>query len=239
MARHSKWHQIRLKKGIADAKRGKVFTRHARLIAVTAQRGGDPERNPALRAAIDNAKADNLPNDNIERAIKKGTGEDKETVQFHEVVYEGYAPGGIALVVEALTDNKNRTSQQVRTTFEKYGGNFGAPGSVAYLFERKGLIRMMENGAAELVAIDAGATDTDTIDGHLLVYTAPNDLHAVRQKLIDHGFELQSAELVYEPVAEVAVHDPADLKKAGHLIEALDDLDDVLNVWTNGELPEN
>ena len=235
MARHSHWAQIKLKKGATDKKRGKVFTRHARLITIAAQSGGDPETNPSLRATIENAKAENVPNDNIERAIKKGTGEDKDSTQFHEVVYEGFAPGGIAIVVEALTDNKNRTAQFVRTNLEKYGGNLGAQGATAHFFKKCGVISMPKSDNAELAAIDAGADETEIEENDLIVYTRPSTLNGVRTKLQDGGFEIKHSEISYIPETEVLIEDEDNAQSITKMIDALEESDDVSAVWTNGD----
>ncbi|PIQ78634.1 YebC/PmpR family DNA-binding transcriptional regulator [Candidatus Peregrinibacteria bacterium CG11_big_fil_rev_8_21_14_0_20_46_8] len=241
MARHSHWHQIRFKKGIADKKRGKVFTKHARLIEIAARSGGggDPDKNPTLRLAIDNAKADNVPNDNIERAIKKGTGELKEDEVMHEVVYEGYAPGGVALVIETLTENKNRTSQHVRTILTKGGGNFGEAGSTTFMFDKKAQLRVAlregsDRESDELECIDAGADDIqDGAEGELVVFGGAGDLGKIRGALQEKGFAVRGAELVYVPKNEVDVEDVETARKIMTLIDTLDELDDVLNVATN------
>jgi YebC/PmpR family DNA-binding regulatory protein len=176
MSGHSKWHSIRHKKGAADAARGKIFTRHAKLITIAARDGGDPEMNPSLRLAIDNAKKENMPNANIERAIKKGTGEDKDGTQFFEITYEGYAPGGIAVLVSTFTDNKNRTVSSIRSIFSKNGGNLGESGSVSFMFHKKGIILVSNpSDEIEMAAIEAGAEDVVISEKMLEVSTDPKE----------------------------------------------------------------
>ena len=238
MSGHSKWHSIRHKKGAADAARGKIFTRHAKLITIAARDGGgDPDMNPGLRLAIENAKKDNMPNANIERAIKKGTGEDKDAAQFFEITYEGYAPGGIAVLVETLTDNKNRTVSSVRSTFTKHGGNLGESGSVAFLFQKKGMI-LVSNPSEELEmeAIEAGAEDVSEEDGLLEVITAPKELFSIKEALEKAGAKIESAELKFIPENTIKVDDESSAKKIIHLIQALEDNDDVSNVSHNADI---
>lgn len=238
MARHSHWAQIKLKKGATDAKRGKIFTRHARLIELAArQGGGDQNMNASLRLTIENARADNMPRDNIERAIKKGTGELKGEAQLQEITYEGYGPGGIALLIETLTDNKNRTSQIIRNILQDNGGTMGAVGSTSFLFEKKGVLNLKAKGekeSAELAIIDAGAEDIEeTEDGGFVVYTAANALSEVKKKLEAVGFKIESAQFVYVPKNLVEVKDPAIAEKIRGLLEKLEDEDDVSNVALN------
>ncbi len=237
MSGHSKWHSIKHKKGAADAKRGKIFTKHAKLIAIAAQSGGDANMNPALRAAIDNSKADNMPSANIEKAIKKGTGEDKEGLTIFEVLYEGYGPAGTAILVETLTDNKNRTVASVKHAFSKNGGNMGAEGSVAWMFDKKGQITIdvadKNHDEVELEAIDAGADDLEFQDDLLIVYTDPNDLMAVKDVFLQKNYLVKSASLVYKPKNEVHIETEADAQKVMKLIDALEDDDDVNEVYSN------
>ncbi len=225
-----------------DSKRGKIFTRHAKLIEVAARNGGDPSMNPLLRAAIDNARADNTPMENIERAIKKGTGEAKLGIQIEEVVYEGFGPGGTALYMEALTDNRNRTISNLKTIMNKKGGTMGAAGSVGYMFSKKGLIVLPCEGPqsdeAELAAIDAGADDVNEGDGCLEIYTAPQDLMKVKDALITSGFKTESARLVYVPVTEIAVNDAETASNLLELMDAIEDDDDILNVYTNADISD-
>ena len=240
MSGHSKWHSIRHKKGAADAARGKVFTRHAKLITIAARDGGgDPDANPGLRLAIDNAKKDNMPNANIDRAIKKGTGEDKDGAQFIETSYEGYAPGGVAVLVNTLTDNKNRTVASVRSIFTKCGGNLGESGSVAFLFDKKGVISVA-NGSdeLELIAIDAGAEDVEAEGGKLEVTTDPKAFFAVKKTLEDAGAQIEHAEIRLIPQTTVTITDEATAKKIVNLVQLLEDDDDVSSVSANFDIPE-
>ncbi len=243
MSGHSKWHSIKHKKGAADAKRGKIFTIHAKLITIAARDGGgDPDMNPALRTAIDNAKAANVPNANIDRAIKRGTGEDKEGAEISEVMYEGYGPAGTALYIQAVTDNKNRTVANVKSILSKNGGNMGGAGSVAYLFHKKGLILIKAEAAKhedlELTAIDAGAEDIKIEGETVEVYTDPKDLHNVKKKMEDGGFEIESAEITFIPENEVRIEEEDKAKKVLKLMEALEDDEDVTNVFSNFDIPE-
>lgn len=241
MARHSHWHQIRQKKGLTDAKRGKIFTRHAKLIAIAVQKGGgDPEMNATLRMAIENARAANMPRENIDRAIKKGTGENKEGIQFSEVSYEGFGPGGVAVVVQAVTDNKNRLLQQIRQIFEEHGGNLGSSGSVSYLFEPKGVIRLAGKGNREedeLTLIDAGAEDLSFIEGEFIVYTAPQKVFEVKKRAQEAGFKVLSAELLLEAKSLMKIIDSSLAKNILSLLEVLEDHEDVSKISTNADLP--
>ncbi|MBU0727817.1 YebC/PmpR family DNA-binding transcriptional regulator, partial [Patescibacteria group bacterium] len=235
MSGHSKWHSIKHKKGAADAARGKIFTRHANLITIAARAGGgDPDMNPSLRLAIDNAKSDNVPNANIERAVKRGSGEGKDASEIFEITYEGYGPGGTAIIVECLTDNKNRTLTNIRTIFNKRGGNLGASGSVSYIFERKGVITMNTEGKdsdeVELAAIDAGAADIERSDGIMEIYTAPNDLMSVSDNLKEAGFDAEQAEVLLVPNQTVAVEDEKTAQKVMDFIDAIEEDPDVSNV---------
>lgn len=242
MSGHSKWHSIKHKKGAADAKRGKIFTRHANLITIAARSGGDPTMNPTLRMAIDNAKKENVPNANIEKAVKRGTGEDKSAAQIDEVIYEGYGPGGTAVIVECLTDNTNRTYTNMRTVFNKNGGNLGKSGVVARMFDRKGVITVSLEGIdgdeAELAAIDSGADDVQRSDDILEIHTSPNNLSSVADKLKEAGFEAQQAEVLLIPNQTVAVTDEEKAKKILNFIEALDDDPDVSNVSSNFDISD-
>lgn len=242
MARHSHWHQIRLKKGVADQKRGKVFTRHARLIEVAARKaGGDPNTNAGLRLAMDNARADNMPRENIDRAVKKGTGELKGATELHELTYEGFGPGGTALLIETLTDNKNRTNQRVRGIVEEHGGHLGSIGSTSFMFERKGMIVVTGRGdrdTDELEIIDAGAEDLQESDGKFIIYTVANELGEVRKKLEAKGFKVESSELTNVPKNLVEVADKKDIEHLFALLDALDEEDDVSNVSGNFDIKE-
>lgn len=243
MSGHSKWHSIRHKKGAADAKRGKIFTRHANLITIAAREGGgDPDMNPNLRLAIDNAKKDNVPNNNIDRAIKRGTGEGKDAVEISEVLYEGYGPCGTAVMVEGLTDNKNRTYTNIRTAFNKNGGNLGNSGSVAWMFDRKGVIQINTEGKdsdeLELAAIDAGAQDLENKGGMMSIYTDPSELTKVSDALKAAGFEPDQAEVFMVPNNTVKIETEEDAKKVMNFIDAVGDDPDVSNVSSNFDISD-
>ena len=236
MARHSHWAQIKLKKGATDKKRGKIFTKHAHLIEVVARLGGDPNMNAGLRLAIDNARADNMPRENIERAIKKGTGELKGATQTEEITYEGYGPGGVALVIETLTDNRNRTGQMVRRALEEHGGSLGGSGSTSFLFETRGVMNVKKSISAdedELALIDAGAEDLDADSEGYTVFCAPSKLNEVKKKIEAAGFFIVSSEISLEPKTPMVVEDGALAQKVISLVEALEENDDVLKVSTN------
>jgi YebC/PmpR family DNA-binding regulatory protein len=235
MAGHSKWAGIKHKKAIVDARRGKLFTKLARTITVAAKDGGDPEGNPALALAIQKARDASMPKDNIERAIAKGTGEGADADQLETVLYEGYGPGGVALLVDALTDNRNRTGSEVRHLFTKHGGNLGEPGSVAYLFDKRGVIVVDATRYQEddlLSAIEAGALDVSVDDDVFEILTEPGDLTAVRAALEEAGVELESAEVGQHPKTRVPI-DEETATKLVRLIEALEDNDDVDEVHAN------
>ena len=243
MSGHSKWSTIKHKKGALDAKRGALFTKLAREVTVAAKAGGgDPGMNPRLRLAIDKARQGNMPLDNIERAIKKGTGEGSSAADFVEVVYEGYGPGGAALLVQVLTDNKNRTASDVRTIFSRGGGNLGGAGSVAWQFEQRAVLTaesVAEESAedAELAAIDAGADDVNFDDGTLRVTGEPADLDQLAGALRDAGVEPNSASLEMVPKTLTAL-ESSQATQTMRLIDKLEDLDDVQNVFTNADFPE-
>jgi len=242
MSGHSKWHSIKHKKGAADAKRGKVFTQHAKLIALAAQSGGDPDMNPSLRAAIDRAKMDNLPNANIDRAIKKGTGELNDGTVLMELTYEGYGPGGVAIFVQTVTDNKNRTVANVRSLFTKSGGNLGENGSVAWMFERKGVITMNTAGKdadeIEMAAIEAGADDLEIGDEITTIYTAFEDLADVKKALETAGFKIERAQPDFIAKDLMKIEDAGKAAKILKLVNALEDDDDVTGVSGNFDIPE-
>jgi YebC/PmpR family DNA-binding regulatory protein len=237
MSGHSKWHSIKHKKGAADVKRGKIFSKHAKLVAVAARKGGDPSMNPTLRSAIDNARAENMPFENIERAIKKGSGDSKDAAQFEEVMYEAYGPGGVALMIETLTDNRNRTVANLKTTISKKGGSMGAAGSVAYLFKKKGLIEITpgqkSNDDIELAAIDAGADDIKTGDELIEVYTDPQSLMQVKGKLEKENIKTGAARMTFVPQTEVQISDETAAQKLIDLIEAIEEDEDVTTVYSN------
>ena len=238
MAGHSKWAQIKRAKGINDAKRGALFTKLGNQIAIAARGGIDPDTNFALRMAIDTAKSANMPLTNIERAIQRVA--DKSAAQVEEVVYEGYGPGGVAILIECATDNRNRTYPEVRHAFTKHGGSIAEPGSVAFQFTRKGMIRMRASGDEALMdALDAGAEDvTDSSAGELIVYTDPKMLAQVRTALTQKGYDVFEASLSYEPNSTVEVTDSVVANKVVRLIDALDELDDAVQTYTNFEMGE-
>jgi YebC/PmpR family DNA-binding regulatory protein len=241
MAGHSKWANIRHRKAAQDAKRGKIYTKLAREITVAAREGGgDPEKNPRLRAAIEKARKFNMPKENIERAIKRGTGE-LQGESYEEITYEGYGPGGVAIIVKCLTDNRNRTASEVRHVFSKHGGNLGTSGCVSYLFERKGVITVSADKYDEesvmMAAIEAGAEDVVTEDGKFIVYTQPSELEEVRKGLIDAGIEVEEAKLELIPTTTTRVEGET-AQKVLKLLMALEDLDDVQEVYSNFDMPE-
>ncbi len=243
MAGHSKWNNIKNRKGKEDAKRGKVFTKLARYIMVAAKEGGgDPDYNPSLKAAIDKAKAENMPNDNIERAIKKGMGEIGSD-SYEEIFYEGYGPSGIAIIVSCLTDNRNRTASDVRHAFDKYGGNLGQSGSVSFMFDRKGLIAIerhdeIDEDELTMLAIDLGAEDFVSEESGFEIITSLTDFNSVRNGLSDNGYEFAAAEITFIPQNYVSLTDELDLKNMNKMIDMLEDNDDVQEVYHNWEMPE-
>jgi len=243
MSGHSKWHSIKHKKGALDAQRGKIFTKHAKLIALAAKRGPDPETNPALRVAIDNAKMDNVPNMNVDRAIKKGSGQDKDAAVYEELFYEAFGPAGTALYIQVITDNKNRALADIKSILTRHGGNMGTAGSTARLFERKGLIIVpLKEGAnpddIELSLIDAGAQDIKREDGIFEVYVGAGDLGKVRDALKAGGVEIEKAEIVFLPVQTVKISDKATAEKILDLVNMLDEHDDVSEVFGNFDIDD-
>ena len=244
MAGHSKWNNIKNKKGKEDAKRGKIFTKMARYITVAVREGGDdPEYNAPLKNAIEKAKAENMPNDNIERAIKKGMG-DLDGADFEEIIYEGYGPSGVAVFVEALTDNKNRTASDVRHAFDKYGGNLGSTGCVGFMFDRKGLIVIEKDSEVDeeelmLSTIEAGAEDFSVEDEVYEIITSVEDFNSVRDSLKESGYKLSSADLEYIPQTTSKLEEEADLKNMVKMLEMLEDSDDVQTVSHNWEIPDD
>lgn len=241
MSGHSKWASIKHKKAIVDSRRGAHFTKLARAITVAARDGGgDPAGNAPLENAIAKAKAASMPKDNIERAIAKGTGDGGDGAAIESVLYEGYGPAGVAVLVETLTDNRNRTSADVRHLFTKFGGSLGEPGSVAYLFDKKGVIAVDAATCSEddlIVAIEAGAEDVSTDEDVYEVVTELADFAAVRQALEDAGIEMQSAELLHRPKSLVPVPHEGQVGKLMRLIDALEDNDDVDAVHANFDVP--
>ena len=238
MSGHSKWHSIKRKKGAADAKRGQEFTKLANAIAAAAKDGADADLNFKLRLAIDKAKAANMPNANIEKSIARGSGQ-LGGQQIQEVLYEGYGPGGVAILIECATDNKNRTYSDVRTAFTKNGGNMAEPGAVAFQFQQKGVINVKTDDldSSTLNAIDAGADDIEEDEGTITIYTKPTVLNNVRMKLQEAGEQIESAELSYEPSQTVPITDSDKANKIIRLMDALDELDDVTATHSNFDIP--
>jgi YebC/PmpR family DNA-binding regulatory protein len=240
---HSKWSTIKHKKGAADAKRGKLFSKLARAIIVAAKEGGpDPGANLALQNAIEKARSYSMPKDNIDRAIAKGAGADADGSNFETVVYEGYGPSGVAVIVEALTDNRNRTAGEVRHTFAKNDGNLGGSGAVAWLFERRGVVTVPAGGVDEdelmLAAAEGGADDVTRDGSSFQVLSAPESLSAVRETVEAAGFTIDNAELTMLPKTTVEVANENDAKKILRLLEQLEDNDDVQDVYANFDIPE-
>ena len=243
MSGHSKWSSIKHKKGAADAKRGKLFSKLSRAIIVAAREGGpDPAANLALQNAVEKARSYSMPKDNIERAIAKGAGADAEGADFETVVYEGYGPEGVAVLVEALTDNRNRTASEVRHLFSKHGGNLGATGAVAWQFERRGLVLVdaenVDEEALLLTAAEAGAEDVSLDGSTFEVSSAPESLSAVREALEAAGFRPESAELAMVPKTTVAIADESTARRVLRLVEGLEEADDVQDVYANFDIPE-
>ena len=237
MSGHSKWETIKRQKGANDAKRGVLFTKLGNAIALAARGGTDPDTNFALRLAIDKAKASNMPSSNIDRAIQRVA--DKSAAQLHEVLYEGYGPGGTAVLVEAATDNTNRTLPEVRLAFSKHGGNMAEKGSVAFQFERKGVIRVNGNGDDLMMQVlEAGAEDMQEEGAESIVYTDPKELAKVRDALKDADVEILEASLTYVPNNTVVVEDAVTAGKIMRMMDALDDQDDVTATHVNFDIPE-
>lgn len=241
MSGHSKWATIKRKKAAVDAKRGKLFTKLIKELTIAArQGGGDPEGNPRLRLAVDNAKAANMPTDNIDRAIKKATGE-LEGVSYHELTYEGYAHGGVAVLLEVATDNKNRTVAEVRHIFSKYGGAMGENGSVAWMFDKKGIITIPKQNESEddimAVILDAGAEDLSAEDEFYEITSPVESFESVRKALIENQIEIENASLQWIAKNTVSVEGD-DAEKVMKCIEALEDSDDVQSVYSNADFVE-
>ena len=235
MSGHSKWSTIKREKGAKDAKRGAVFTKIGNQIAIAARGGTDPSSNSTLALAIEKAKAANMPLANIQRAIDRVA--DKNAAQLEEAVYEAYGPGGIGLIIETATDNKNRTYPEVRTALTKNGGTIAEPGSVAFQFTRKGVIRIAETGEETLLSVlDAGAEDALEEDEGMTIYADQKDLDKVRRALLDVGLTVKEAELQYVPNMPVEIGDATVAEKVLKLLDAIDDLDDVVNVHTNADI---
>lgn len=233
MSGHSKWATTKRQKAVVDAKRGALFTKIANQIAIAARSGTDPNMNPSLAMMLEKARQANMPKANIERAIARVS--DKSAAALNEETYEGYGPGGVGIIIEVATDNKNRTMPEVRNTLNKNGGRMADPGSVMFQFARKGYIEIGETGEDTMMTVlDSGAEDVEEGDDGLEIITAPNDLMKVRQALIEAGLTVNTAELRYIPTSSIAVADE-DGEKLSRLLDALDDLDDVTAVHTNAE----
>jgi len=243
MSGHSKWANIKIKKGKTDAARGKIFTKIGREIAIAVREGGgNPDSNSKLRDVIAKAKSSNMPNDNIQRSIKKAAGE-TDGVTYEEITYEGYGPGGIAVIVEVITDNRNRAASDIRHCFAKNGGQMGVTGSVGFLFDRKGLIVIERTPAMDeddlmMAVLDAGAEDMRTLDDAFEVTTDPVNFSAVREKLEAHALPILSAQVQMLPRNILAPPEEDSLLKTQKLLDMLEDSDDVQNVWHNAQLPE-
>lgn len=243
MSGHSKWSTIRHKKGAADAKRGKVFTKIIKELMVAARMGGgNPEANPRLRAAVLAAKAENMPKDNIERAIKKGTGE-LEGVSYEEFTYEGYGPAGVAVLVDIMTDNRNRAASEVRHIFSRNGGNLGEAGCVAWMFTKKGSIVFDKSASAEEelleLALEAGAEDVKDQEDQFEVITSPEDFAAVKAAFDDKGLKYELAEITMVPQTTVDIADAKTAAQILRLMDALDDADDVQQAYANFDIPDD
>ena len=241
MSGHSKWSTIKRKKGAADAKRGKIFTKIIRELTVAARAGGgDEESNPQLRTAVQNAKSANMPMATIERAIRRGSGDEPGEV-YEEAIYEGYGPGGVAIMLETLSDNKNRTVSEVRHLFTKHGGNLAEKGAVAYMFAQKGLLEVPAEGNSEddlmLAVMDAGAEDIQDLDGAFEALCPVEQFHAVKQALDDNGIAVTQASLAWVPQNLMAV-EGHQAEKIVRLLEGLEDLDDVQKVYSNFDVQE-
>ena len=242
MSGHSKWNNIKRKKEKTDAQKAKVFTKIGREISVAVKEGGpDPNGNSKLRDLVAKAKSNNVPNDNIERIIKKAAGGDDKN-QYEEIMYEGYGPNGVAVIVETLTDNRNRTAADMRHYFDKFGGNLGQTGCVSFMFSQKGVITIPGDGIDEEKMMedcfDAGAEDFSIEDGIVEIVTAPADFSAVRLALEEKGYQIDSAEVEYIPSTYTTLDDEEQIKKMELLIEHLEDNDDVQNIYHNWDMPE-
>jgi YebC/PmpR family DNA-binding regulatory protein len=240
---HSKWSSIKHKKGAADAKRGQLFSKLSRAIIVAAKEGGpDPDGNLALQNAIEKARSYSMPKDNIERAIAKGAGADADGSSYETVVYEGYGPEGVAVLVEALTDNRNRTASDVRHLFSKHGGNLGTTGAVAWQFERRGVVLVPADGVDEdalvMAVAEAGAEDVELDGSSFVISSSPEALTGVREAVEGAGFRVESVELPMIPKATVAISDEGTARKVMRLVEGLEDSDDVQDVYANFDIPE-
>ena len=243
MAGHSKWSKVKRFKGAIDAKRGKLFSKLAKEITIAVRaHGGDPSGNPRLRSAIQAARAQSMPNDNVERAIKRGTGEASEAAHFDEIVYEGYGPGGVALIVEAATNNKNRTAAEIRSIFSKNEGNLAASGSVSYMFHKKGQISvprdLIDEDRILEIALEAGAEELTTEEDGYLITTSHDQLYAVAEALKQAGVTTDGQKFTFIPDTTVSVADETVARQVLRLCEDLEDDDDVQNVYSNLDIPE-
>jgi YebC/PmpR family DNA-binding regulatory protein len=243
MAGHSKWSKVKRFKGAIDAKRGKIFSKLSKEITIAAKTGGgDPSRNPRLRSAIQAARSQSMPGDNVERAIKRGTGEGNETQHFDEIVYEGYAPGGVAVIVEAATDNKNRTAAEIRSIFSKNNGNLASAGSVSYMFHKKGQISAPRSSINEdqilELALEAGAEELTTEEDQYVITTSHDQLYAVADALKNAGVTTDGQKFIFIPDTTVPVADESVAQQVLRLCDALDEDDDVQNVYSNLEIPD-
>jgi YebC/PmpR family DNA-binding regulatory protein len=240
MSGHSKWAQIKRQKGVADHKRGQLFTKLGRELTVAARDGADPDSNSRLRMAMQRAREANMPMDTVERAIKRGSGAG-DGAHYQEITYEGYGPGGAAILVNVMTDNRNRTAAEVRSTFSRNGGNLGESGCVGWLFESKGVLSVELNGndadEVALLAIDAGADDVQESDGLVEVITDPSQVEAVRGGLMEAGVKVENAEVQMRPTTTAELS-PQTAEQVFRLVDKLEDLDDVQDVFTNAELPD-
>jgi len=244
MSGHSKWATIKRQKGANDVKRGVLFTKLSKAISIAVQQGGgvaDPESNFRLRLAVEAARNANMPKENIERAIQRASG--KQDAHVEEGIYEGFGPGGFSVIVETVTDNRQRTVSEVKNIFDKNGGNMGAQGSVLYQFEKKGMITVAKDGKTLddifLIAADAQAEDVEEIDDEVLIYTKPEDLAKARTALIEQGLHLKAAELTWQPMVTTPLSDKDAAEKALSFLEKLDTLDDVQKVYANFDIPED
>lgn len=244
MSGHSKWSTIKRQKGANDAKRGQLFTKLANAITIAVRQGGgvgDPSSNPRLRLAIDTARGANMPKDNIDRAIQRAIS--KQAGEMEEVTYEGFGPGGFSIIVEAITDKKQRTTPEVKSKFDKLGGSMGTPGSVAYQFQQKGLITVSPNGTAIddifLIAADSGAEDLEEAGSEVLIYTRPEDLAKVRDALLKNNIEVKNAEFIRKPITIVEITDAEAAQRAVSFTEKLEELDDVQKVYANYEIADD
>src|SRR5246127_4218102 len=243
MAGHSKWSKVKRFKGAIDAKRGKIFSKLSKEITIAVKRGGGgPRGNPGLRSAIQAARAQSMPNDNIERAIKRGTGEDKDGQQFDEIVYEGYAPGGVAVIVETATDNKNRTGAEIRSIFSQHNGNLAATGSVSYMFHKKGQVTVPRSSIDEdrllEIALEAGAEELTIEEDKYVIFLSHDQLYSVAEALKKAGVSTDGQRFTFIPDTTVAVRDETVARQVLRLCDALEEDDDVQNVYSNLDIPD-